>query len=64
MKPVTAEACLERTLALRMSLAAAWNALRSSWRKIRCRLIHRSISLPVHGRYRCWTCFEEFDTDF
>jgi len=22
------------------------------------------ISHPVHGKYRCWTCLQEFDTNF
>ena len=28
----------------------------------RCRLIHRSISRPVAGKYRCWRCLREFET--
>jgi hypothetical protein len=27
-------------------------------------LIHRSISRPVHGKYRCWKCLQDFETDF
>lgn len=27
-----------------------------------CRLVHRSISLPVGGKYRCWHCHREFET--
>ncbi len=26
----------------------------------RCRLMHRAISRPVNGRYRCWVCLREF----
>lgn len=29
-----------------------------------CRLFHRSISLPVDGRYHCWKCLREFDVDW
>jgi len=26
-----------------------------------CRLFHKSISLPVLGKYRCWKCLREFN---
>jgi hypothetical protein len=29
-----------------------------------CRLFHRSISLPVAGRYRCWHCLREFELEW
>jgi hypothetical protein len=25
-----------------------------------CRLVHKSISRPVGGKYRCWKCLREF----
>lgn len=65
IKPATTgEASLERVLAPRLSVGSFWNTLRRNLIKQRCRLIHRNISRPVHGKYRCWTCLEEFDTDF
>jgi hypothetical protein len=63
-KQATGEAYLETVLAPRLSVTSFWTALRRSLAKSRCRLIHRSISHPVHGTYRCWTCLHEFDTDF
>ena len=27
-----------------------------------CRVFHESISRPVDGTYRCWTCLREFET--
>ena len=29
-----------------------------------CRLFHRSIFLPVNGRYRCWKCLREFELEW
>ena len=29
--------------------------------KLYCRVFHRQISRPFHGRYRCWKCLREFD---
>jgi hypothetical protein len=29
-----------------------------------CRLFHNSISRPVEGNYRCWTCLREFDINW
>ena len=29
-----------------------------------CRLFHKSISRPVHGKYRCWKCLREFDLEW
>jgi hypothetical protein len=59
-----AEAYVERLQAPWLSVAAFWNSLRTYVSKSRCRLIHRSISHPIHGKYRCWTCLHEFETDF
>ncbi len=30
----------------------------------RCRLMHRSVSRPVNGTYRCWICLREFPADW
>jgi hypothetical protein len=29
-----------------------------------CRLFHQSVSRPVAGKYRCWMCLREFDTEW
>jgi len=60
----TGGAYLETVIAPRLSVTGFWATLRRRLAKSRCRLIHRSISRPVHGKYRCWTCHQEFDTDF
>ena len=31
---------------------------------VRCRLIHRDISRPVHGHYHCWICLRDFRTNW
>jgi hypothetical protein len=30
----------------------------------RCRLLHKSISRPVAGKYRCWQCLREFGLEW
>ena len=37
-----------------------WADLGQTLAKARCRLIHRKISLPVNGKYICWSCLREF----
>lgn len=60
-KVATAEVCLEG-VAPRYSVKSLWIALSESLSKLRCRLLHKSVSMPVKGKYRCWTCLREFDT--
>ena len=55
---------VERPGAGRFELGAAVGTVLNSLAKQRCRLIHRSISRPVQGKYRCWTCLREFDTEW
>jgi len=64
MKPAAGEAYLETVLAPVNSLPSFWSTACKQIAKLRCRLIHRSISMPVNGQYRCWTCLQEFETDF
>jgi hypothetical protein len=26
-----------------------------------CRLIHNSVSWPIHGHYHCWTCMRQYE---
>ena len=47
-----------------ISPASLWGAVRTRLAKARCRMFHRNISLPVKGKYRCWKCLHEFDTDW
>jgi hypothetical protein len=38
------------------SPALAWKRIADALGSARCRLLHREISRPVHGHYRCWVC--------
>lgn len=58
-----AEVCLEQ-VGSRFSFRAGWSALRQSIAKLHCELMHKSLSRPVNGKYRCWTCLKEFDTNW
>ena len=62
-KVATAEVCLEGATP-RFSGKGLWSTLLKSLAEFRCRLMHKSVSLPVHGRYRCWTCLQEYETDW
>ena len=64
MKTAAGEACMEGVVRPRLSGGSFWVTLRKRVAKSRCRLVHRSISLPVHGKYRCWKCLQEFDTNY
>ena len=26
-----------------------------------CRLMHESVSRPIHGHYHCWTCMRQYE---
>ncbi|HUI81625.1 MAG TPA: hypothetical protein VLY24_27055 [Bryobacteraceae bacterium] len=52
------------TLPASLAPARLWGALQTSIGKTRCRMFHRSISRPVMGKYRCWTCLHEFKTNW
>ena len=39
----------------------AYRRLLAGAGKLYCRLLHRTISRPVNGRYRCWRCLREFE---
>jgi len=45
--------------------AAMGESLRNTLQTLamyRCRWIHRKISRPVNGKYRCWHCLREFES--
>ncbi len=54
--------CIDRPVT--SPLAALYRPLLLHLGDIYCRLFHHSISLPVNGRYRCWDCHREFETDW
>jgi len=61
---VSRELCHPQTASSRPSTGSLWSTLRKRLAKTRCRMFHRYISLPVKGKYRCWTCLKEYDTDW
>jgi hypothetical protein len=63
-KTPAVEACLTGLAAAKSPVGGFWRTLRQRLVKTRCRLIHRSISHPIHGKYRCWTCLIEFNIDW
>lgn len=62
-KLATAEVCLEGVQP-RLGEKSLWTSFSQNLREFRCRLIHKSISRPVNGKYRCWTCLQEFDSNW
>lgn len=62
-KLTAGEICLE-DVGTSLSIKGLWAGLSNSLARLRCRLVHKSISHPIHGKYRCWTCLQEFDTDW
>ncbi len=64
VKTAAGEACLDTTVQSGLRLGIVWATLRKRVAKARCQLIHRSISMPVHGKYRCWKCLQEFETNW
>ena len=62
-KLATAEVCLER-VEPRLSERTLWAALSQGLAKFQCQLLHKSISRPVNGKYRCWTCLREFESNW
>lgn len=62
-KLAAAEMCLE-AVEPRFSVKSLWASLSKSLGKLHCQLVHKSISRPVKGKYRCWTCLKEFDTEW
>ncbi len=63
-KTAGAEVCLEQVQSPGFSFKLFWSALSHDLAKYRCQLVHKSISRPVNGKYRCWTCLKEFETEF
>lgn len=56
----TSESCLPRNRPMDWPVAI-WNRLLTKVGNGYCRIFHKSISRPVQGRYRCWTCLREFE---
>jgi hypothetical protein len=35
--------------------------LRDKIGRLWCRLMHKSVSWPIHGHYHCWTCMRQYE---
>ena len=62
-KMATAEVCLENVES-RFAVKGLWSVFAKSLAKVHCRLMHKSVSRPVNGKYRCWSCLQEFETEW
>lgn len=60
----TAEVCLDKPRLARLPIGDFLCTLFDTLAKHRCQFLHNSISHPVDGKYRCWTCLREFETDW
>ena len=60
-KMAAAEVCLD-VVTPRYSIKALCSTMMKGAAKLHCRLMHKSVSRPVNGKYRCWSCLQEFDT--
>jgi hypothetical protein len=56
--------CLDAPKNPRVAIADSLKTFLQTLAIQRCRLIHGSISRPVAGKYRCWHCLREFETDW
>jgi len=63
-KAATDVVCLETPKNPRIAVTEVLKTFAETVADYRCRWVHRSISYPVAGKYRCWQCLREFDTDF
>lgn len=64
MKAATNVVCLDAPKNPRFAVNGILKTLTQTVAQSYCRLVHRSISRPVGGKYRCWHCLREFDTEF
>jgi hypothetical protein len=56
------ETCIAESRVLRQS--SFLQSFLDSLGDVYCRVFHNSISRPVDGAYRCWTCLREFETEW
>jgi len=63
-KMTTVEVCLDSPRAARLPLGESLRTMVDTMARWRCQFLHSSISRPVDGKYRCWTCLREFETDW
>ena len=63
-KAATDVVCLDTPKNPRLAVGEAFKTVAQTLAQYHCRLVHRSISRPVAGKYRCWQCLREFDTEW
>ena len=64
MRTGLAEVCLDKPRAAWMPVGEFLSTLLQTVAQQRCRFLHDKISRAVEGKYRCWTCHREFETDW
>ncbi len=50
--------------ALPLNSTGLWRSVVLRMRAIHCRLMHRSISHPIHGKYTCWVCLRQYPVEW
>lgn len=63
-KAATDVVCLETPRRPGVAVSEVLKTFAETVAQYRCRLVHRSISRPVAGKYRCWQCLREFETEW
>ena len=63
-KTAAAEVCLDKPESPRFAVGELLNTMLQALARRRCQFLHEEISRPVNGKYRCWTCQREFDTEW
>jgi hypothetical protein len=63
-KTAAAEVCLDKPDSPRFAVGEFLNTVLQTLARRRCQFLHDEISRPVNGKYRCWTCQREFDTEW
>ncbi len=57
------EVCLENVMP-QGSVKGLWSSIVESLADVRCRWMHNTVSRPVNGKYRCWSCLREFESNW
>ncbi|GEM_PF-1936585 len=63
-KAATDVVCLDAPKTARPLVTEFVKAVTQTVGQYHCRLMHGSISRPVAGKYRCWRCLREFETNW
>jgi hypothetical protein len=63
-KAATDVVCLDTPKDTRPMLSEFVKSFAQTVAEYHCRLVHRSISRPIGGKYKCWHCLREFETNW